>query len=159
MVAKFGPGCKLGHLMLLEISHQAPVWNFFTPFNITYWLKWRTLPPQYNYTKLKYQGSSGSSGRVRGEKHEIYVAAFGGQLFYRPQGKAKRLSVILFTISLMTTRSLLILVMVQSVHILLECFLVMTYFYKAGGHGPLAPWIRYCKEWIITLVAHKSRLM
>ena len=29
------------------------------------------------------QGSSGSSGWVRGaEKHEIYVAAFGGHLFY-----------------------------------------------------------------------------
>ena len=39
---------------------------------------------------FNYQGrnSSGSSGRVRGaEKHEIYTAAFGGHLFYRPQTK------------------------------------------------------------------------
>ena len=33
------------------------------------------------FLELKF--SSGSSGRVRGgEKHEIYVAAFGGHLFY-----------------------------------------------------------------------------
>ena len=37
--------------------------------------------------------------------------------------------VILFTIGLMTTRSLLILVMVWSVRILLECFLVLMCFH------------------------------
>ena len=40
----------------------------------------------FNCDNKRYQSraSSGSSGRVRGgaEKHEIYVAAFGGHLFY-----------------------------------------------------------------------------
>ena len=47
-------------------------------------------------------------------------------LYYRPQGKVtfSEACVILFTISLISTRSLLILVTARSVHIILECLLV-----------------------------------
>ena len=45
----------------------------------------------------------------------------------------RHLSVILFTVRLMATRSLLILVTTLSVQILLECFLVRLYFYGPQG--------------------------
>ena len=52
--------------------------------------------------------------------------------FYLPQGKVmlSEVCVILFIIGLMATRSLLILVMARSVHILLDCFLVPFDFYR-----------------------------
>ena len=52
------------------------------------------------------------------------------QVYCRPQGKVmfSQAPVILFTIDLIATRSLLILVTVRLVHILLECFLVKIVF-------------------------------
>ena len=54
---------------------------------------------------------------------------------YRPQGKVSfsETYVILFTIGLMVTRSLLILVLVRLVRMLLEYFLVYDYYWAVRG--------------------------